>query len=366
MPNRRDFLKSVATVSAGMLVAGNARPAGKAALGSPQGEAATPVSRRQVTVAGKRVKVVDIHAHCVIPDVADVVKGTPFERYGAGARAQVLGPDRIQVLDRRGIDVQVVHINAFWWYAADRDLAAKIVAVHNEGLAKWCSAHSDRFAALTSVALQFPDLAAEQLETSVKQLGMKGVAIGGHVAGEPLSMPKYDPFWGKAQELGVTIFMHPGGATNVVKEDGLKGAGDLGNIIGDPLETTVFMSHLIYDGTLDKFPGLKIIGAHAGGYIPSYFGRGEEACDVRPNAKCVNKKNFSEYFKGQLMADCMTFTDEGLRHLVAQLGADHVMYGTDIPFNWPDSVDLILNASYLNDAEKEAILGGNSVKLFKL
>jgi aminocarboxymuconate-semialdehyde decarboxylase len=260
----------------------------------------------------------------------------------------------------------VVHINAFWWYAADRDLAAKIVTTHNEGLAKWCSAHSDRFAALTSVALQFPDLAAEQLETAVKQMGMKGAAIGGHVAGEPLSMPKYDPFWAKAEELGVVVFMHPGGATNVVKEDGLKGAGDLGNIIGDPLETTVFMSHLIYEGTLDKFPGLKIIGAHAGGYIPSYIGRTDVACDVRPNAKCVNKKHPSEYFKGQLMADAMIFTDEGLRHLVAQLGADHVMYGTDIPFNWPDNVDMILNAPYLNNAEKEAILGGNSVKLLKL
>jgi len=363
--DRRDFLKTVAGASAGMLVMGSARSAVKTALGSPQGQAAAPVSRREVMVAGKRVKVVDIHAHCTIPEVADVVKGTPFERNAAG-RGQALGPDRIQALDQRGIDVQVVHINAFWWYAADRDLAVKIVTVHNEVLAKWCSAHSDRFTALTSVALQFPDLAAEQLETAVKQFGMKGAAIGGHVAGEPLSMPKYDPFWAKAQELGVIVFMHPGGAQNVVKEDGLKGAGDLGNIIGDPLETTVFMSHLIYEGTLDKFPGLKIIGAHAGGYIPSYFGRTDVACDVRPNAKCLNKKHPSEYFKGQLMADAMTFTDEGLRHLVAQLGADHVMYGTDIPFNWPDMVDVILNASYLSNAEKEAILGGNSVKLLKL
>jgi aminocarboxymuconate-semialdehyde decarboxylase len=366
MSNRRDFLKSVAGVSAGMLVTRNARSAARAFLESPQGQAAAPVSRREVMVAGKRVKVVDIHSHCMIPEVADVVKGTPFERNAVAGRGQVLGPDRMQALDQRGIDVQVLDINGFWWYAADRDLAAKIVTVHNEGLAKWCSAHSDRFAALTSVALQFPDLAAEQLETAVKQLGMKGAAIGGHVAGEPLSMPKYDPFWAKAQELGVIVFMHPGGAQNVVKDDGLKGAGDLGNIIGDPLETTVFLSHLIFEGTLDKFPGLKIIGAHAGGYLPSYIGRTDVACDVRPNAKCVNKKHPSEYFKGQIMTDAMTFTDEGLRHLVAQIGADHVMYGTDIPFNWPDSVDLILNASYLSNADKEAILGGNLVKLLKL
>jgi aminocarboxymuconate-semialdehyde decarboxylase len=367
MSNRRDFLKNVVGASAGMILMGDSHFAVNAALGSPQGQAAAPVQRREVMLAGKRIKVVDIHAHCMVPEVASVIKGTPLERNGgAGGRGQVLGPDRIQALDQRGIDLQVLDINGFWWYAAERDLAAKIVTVHNEGLAKWCSAHSDRFAALTSVALQFPDLAAEQLETAVKQMGMKGAAIGGHVAGEPLSAPKYDPFWAKAQELGVIVFMHPGGAQNVVKEDGLKGAGDLGNIIGDPLETTVFLSHLIYEGTLDKFPGLKIIGAHGGGYLPSYLGRTEVACDVRPNAKCVNKKHPSEYFKGQIMTDAMTFTDEGLRHLVAQLGADHVMYGTDIPFNGPDSVDIILTASYLNNGEKEAILGGNLVKLLKL
>src|ERR1700693_4115716 len=102
------------------------------------------------------------------------------------------------------------------------------------------------------------------------------------------------------------------------------GKGAWSNTIGDPLETTVFLSHLIYEGTLDKFPGLKIVAAHAGGYMPSYIGRTDVACDVRPNAKCVNKKRPREYFKDQLMVDGMIFTDEGMRHLVAQLGADHV------------------------------------------
>jgi aminocarboxymuconate-semialdehyde decarboxylase len=367
MRSRRDFLKGMAGASAGLIFARGAQAAVKTALAHPRAQGAAAAGRRQVSVGGKRVKVVDIHSHCVIPEVADVVKGTPLERFaGTPGRGQVLGPDRIAALDQRGIDVQVLDINAFWWYAAERDLATKIVATHNENLAKWCAAHPDRFVALTSVALQFPDLAAQQLETAVKQMGFKGAAIGGHVNGESLSAAKYDPFWAKAEELGVVVFMHPGGATNVVKDDGLKGAGDLGNIIGDPLETTVFLSHLIFEGTLDKFPGLRIVGAHAGGYLPSYFGRTEVACDVRPNAKCVSKKRPSEYFKTQIMTDAMVFTDEGLRHLVAQLGADHVLYGTDIPFNWPDEVDMILNATYLNNADKEAVLGGNAARLLKL
>jgi aminocarboxymuconate-semialdehyde decarboxylase len=213
--------------------------------------------------------------------------------------------------------------------------------------------------------LQFPDLAAQQAEHAVKDLGMRGVAVGGHVAGEPLSLPKYDPFWAKVQELGVMVFMHPNNAENVAKMDAFAGAGDLGNIIGNPLETTLFLTHLIFDGTLDRFPGLKICGAHAGGYLPSYLGRTDVACDVRPNAKCVNKKHPREYLRDQILADSMIFSAEGIRHLVAEMGPTQVVYGTDIPLVWPDTIDAILQAE-IPDPQKEAILGGNLVKLLKL
>ena len=268
-------------------------------------------------------------------------------------------------MDKRGIDVQALDINTFWWYAADRDLAAKIVQVHDDGLSKWCAAHPDRFVAFTSPALQFPDLAAQQAEHAVKELGMRGVAVGGHVAGEPLSMPKYDPFWAKVQELGVIVFMHPQNAENVAKPDAFAGAGDLGNIIGNPLETGLFLTHLIFDGTLDRFPRLKVCGAHAGGYLPSYFGRTDVACYVRQNAKCVNKKHPREYLHDQILADSMVFSPEGIRHLVAEMGPSQVVYGTDIPLVWPDTIDAILEAE-IPDAHKEAVLGGNLVKLLKL
>ena len=150
----------------------------------------------------------------------------------------------------------------------------------NEGLAKWVAAHPDRFVAIASVALQHPELAAEQLQDGVKRLGLRGASIGGHVNGEDLSLPKYDPFWAKAAELGVPVFMHPGGAENIVKEGAFRGRGDLGNIIGNPLETTYFLSRLIFDGVFDKFPGLRVFAAHAGGYLPSYLGRTEAACVV--------------------------------------------------------------------------------------
>jgi len=360
MPNRRQFIKTAAGVAVGTVL--SSRGLVEAGVQAPQ--ASAPATRREVRVGGKRVKVVDVHAHAVIPEVAEVVKGTPLERYGR-AGIQPLGPDRIHDLDKRGIDVQAVDINAFWWYAADRELAAKIVQVHDDGLAKLCAAHPDRFVAFTSPALQFPDLAARQAERAVKELGMRGVAIAGHVAGEPLSKPKYDPFWAKVQELGVMVFMHPNNAENVAKTDAFAGAGDLGNVIGNPLETDLFLTHLIFDGTLDRFPGLKVCGAHAGGYLPSYFGRTDVACDVRPNARCVNKKHPREYLHDQILADSMVFSAEGIRHLVAEMGPSQVVYGTDMPYVWPDTIDAILEAE-IPDAQKEAILGGNLVRLLKL
>jgi aminocarboxymuconate-semialdehyde decarboxylase len=164
----------------------------------------------------------------------------------------------------------------------------------------------------------------------------------------------------------VPVFMHPGGAENVVCEGALDGAGDLGNVIGNPLETTVFLSRMIFEATLDRFPRLKIAAAHGGGYLPSYLGRSEVACEYRNNANCANSKRPSEYLKSQILVDSMVFSDEGLRHLVAECGPSQVVYGSDLPFGWPDTIDLIVDADFLTDDEKRAILGGNLATLLRI
>jgi aminocarboxymuconate-semialdehyde decarboxylase len=354
MRTRRGFITTMAAGAAGALLPG--RGLAKAA--------AQP--RRRVSIGGRAVRVIDAHAHCVIP-VTEVVQGTPLAKLGGGAASNLLGPQRLQVMDEQGVDVQALTINGFWWYAAtDRDLADRIVRAQNEGLAKWVAQHPDRFVAMASVALQHPDQAAAQLEDGVTRLGLRGASIGGHVNGEDLSLPKYDPFWAKAAELGVVVVMHPGGAENIIKEGALGGRGDLGNIIGNPLETTYFLSRLIFDGVFDKFPGLRVIAAHAGGYLPSYLGRTEAACVVRSNAKCANTRKPSEYLKSQVVIDTMVFSPEGLRHLVAEMGVSQIVYGTDVPFNWPVTVDLVLDAPFLSDGEKELILSGNLRRLLRI
>ena len=348
---RRAFLRLCA---AGALAAGPARVLAQG-----------PPPRRQVSIGRRRVRVVDIHAHCIIP-VEPLLSGTKLAGSGGGtAPGTILGPDRIETMDRQGVDVQALSINFYWWYAADRDLARRIVAAQNDGLAAWVAKYPDRFVALASVALQYPDLAAEQLEDGVKRLGLRGASIGGHVNGEDLSLPKYDPFWAKAAELGVPVFMHPNGSANIIREGALSGRADLGNIIGNPLETTLFLSRLIFDGVLDRFPNLRVMAAHAGGYLPSYLGRSEYACR-RTNANCASSKPASAYLRSQILVDTMVFSEEGLRHLVAEMGAEQIVYGTDVPYPWPVTVDLVLEASFLSDAQKEAILGGTLARLLRI
>jgi aminocarboxymuconate-semialdehyde decarboxylase len=320
--------------------------------------------RREVRVDGKRVAVIDLHAHCAIAEVASLIAGTPLAREIPAS--QILGPKRLEVMDARGIDVQALSINQYWWYEADRALAEKIVRLHDEALSAWCKAHPGRFVALSSVALQFPDLAAQQLEHAVRDLGLRGASVGGHVQGEVPSGPKYDAFWAKAEALGVPVFMHPGGAENIVRETAWAGKGDLGNIIGNPLETTFFLSHMIFDGTLDRFPKLQIGAAHGGGYLPSYLGRSEVACQVRKSAACANTRKPSDYFHQQITVDAMVFSARGLRHLVEEVGASRVVYGSDIPYEWPDAIDLITGERTLSSADKIAILGGNLERLLRI
>jgi aminocarboxymuconate-semialdehyde decarboxylase len=160
--------------------------------------------------------------------------------------------------------------------------------------------------------------------------------------------------------------MHPLNADYLITPEAWGERADLGNIIGNPLESTIFLSRMIFDGVFDRFPGLTLCVAHGGGYLPSYLGRTEIACAVRQGADCQNKKPPSEYLKSQIVVDSMVFSEAGLRHLVEEVGAGQVVYGSDLPFNWPDSIDLIAESAYLNDAQKVAILGGNLKKLLRI
>ena len=327
--------------------------------------------RREVMVGGRRVKTVDVHAHCAVPE-AMALMGMKLAGPGSSAppvlhmATQV--SERLRAMDEQGIDVEALSINPYW-YKADRDVATQICTLQNEKLAEACAANPDRFVAFATVALQHPDLAALQLEEGVKKYGLRGAGIGGSVNGEELSDPKFHPFWAKVEQLGVLVFIHPQGA-GVAAEipSRLKGNGLLDNVIGNPLETTIALSHLIFEGTLDRFPGLKICAAHGGGYLPSYAGRSDQGCHVFPD-RCPGpkdgplKKKPSEYLK-QMYYDNILFTPEAMRHIIAEVGASQIVLGTDFPYPWTTTaVDLVLSTPGLSDDQRTAILGGTAAML---
>jgi aminocarboxymuconate-semialdehyde decarboxylase len=357
--NRRNFLKGAAAT--GIAFCGCCmRDAARAQPGPP---------RLPVKVGGKRVMTVDAHSHCyfreainLMGDAADKVlppvKGVP-EHF-------IVIEQRLKEMDAMAIDMEILSINPFW-YGKDRDTAAAIVKVNNEKLAELCASRPERFGAFASLSLQFPDLAVQQLETAIRKQGLRGAAVGASVMGEDFSDPKFHPVWAKAEELGAVIFIHPQSAPELAKR--FKGNGWLSNTIGNPLDTTIALQHLIFEGTLDRFPGLKVLAAHGGGFLPSYAARGDHACFVSPqncNANITLKKKPSEYLN-QLYFDAMVFTPEGLRHLVAQVGASQIVLGTDHPIPWEQHpVDHIFATTTLSDKQKVAILGGNATHLFGL
>ena len=323
-------------------------------------------------VAGRRVQTVDVHAHIRVTEVWDLVKNTEqaknLERLLAVPDPKLDAHSveaRLADMDKAGVDVQAVSIAQFGiWDWADRDLAGKIIRLQNEKMAEFCAGHPDRFVGLASVAMEHPDEAPKQLEEAVKKLGLRGCCITAEIKDDELSDPKFHPFWAKAEELQALVFIHPQGFREGAKR--LRGNGGLGNVVGSPLSTTIALSHLIQEGTLDQFPGLKICAAHGGGYLPNYAGRNDLCLTVFPDQCKPLKKMPSEYLK-QLYYDSILFTGEGLRHLVATVGASQVLMGTDYSAPWnPNPVDHIMGTPTLSNADRIAMLSGNASKLLRI
>ncbi|HTR85141.1 MAG TPA: amidohydrolase family protein [Reyranella sp.] len=323
-----------------------------------------------IMIGGKKVKTIDVHSHCHFRE-AGALLGANAEKVQVptvnGAKEAFIEIEqRLKAMDSQAVDMEILSINPFW-YGLDRDLAAKIVKLQNEKLAELCGSRPDRFAAFASLTLQDPGLAVQELDTAIKKQGLKGAAIGGVVNGVEFADPKFDPVWKKAEELAVPLFIHPQGVPELSKR--LSGNGWLVNTIGNPLETTIALSHLIFQGTLDKFPGLKVIAAHGGGYLPSYADRSDHACMVGPagcDPKITLKKKPTEYLK-QLYFDSLVFTPEAIRHLVTQVGASQLVMGSDYPYIWElHPADHILSCDFLSDKDKAAILGTNLANMMNI
>jgi aminocarboxymuconate-semialdehyde decarboxylase len=272
---------------------------------------------------------------------------------------------RLKDMDRMGIDIQAVSPapnQTYYWTEPDegRQLARAV----NERIAEICGKWPERFVGLGTVPLQDPDLAVSELTYCVKHLGMRGVEINPNVNGLDLSDGRLalESFFARAQELDALIFLHPVGFTQ----------GErlldhyLNNVIGNPLETTVAVSHLIFDGVLERHPKLKIVLPHAGGYLAHYWARMDHAWKARADCRVVIKRKPSSYLE-KLYFDTITFDRGMLQNLVQRFGAEHVVLGTDYPYDMgmDDPVGFVEGLK-LSAREKAGILGGNAARLLKI
>jgi aminocarboxymuconate-semialdehyde decarboxylase len=355
MRDRREFLKS------GLMFCGCALASGVRAQ----------TSRRALTIGGKKALTVDLHGHCFVGDDWPLIQDRPqakeLERIVSAPYFTALSgvEERIAEMDRQGIDVQAVSLYVgHYHYWAEPELAEKLVRIQNQKLAELCATHPGRLVGLGAVSLHLPELAARQMTEALREHKFPGFMITGSVEGEEISAPRFDPFWRKAEELGVVIFIHPRGFGDGDRR--FEGGGWLTNTVGNPLETTLALSHMIFDGFLDRFPRLKIVAAHGGGYLPSYVGRSDNCHAVDPRCRQMKKKP-SQYLR-ELYFDTLVYSSEGLRHLIDVVGADRIVMGTDYPFPVAsrEPLDDVLSVPGLTDAEKEAILGATAARLLKL
>ena len=268
---------------------------------------------------------------------------------------------RLADMDGMAIDIQALSPAPLqYYYALEPDLGLTSARIINDHIAEIVDAHPDRFVGLGTVPMQEPELAVAELDRAVRELGMRGVEICTSVVGEELSNDRFRKFFAKAEDLDALIFMHPNGFS-----DGARLSDHyFTNIIGNPLDTTVAVSHLIFGGVLDAYPDLKICVAHGGGYLPAYSGRIDHAHANREDCRRRIKEKPSSYLR-KLYFDTVVFTEHQLEYLVSLYGSDHIVLGTDYPFDMgmDDPVGFVDGADALTASDKAAIVGGNAAQL---
>ena len=323
--------------------------------------------------------VVDIHAHLNVAAAETAIrqampglpKGLPFScpasdavnvRMFAAIGSKLNGvADRLTDMDRLGVDVQALSPNpGQYYYFSPPELGRELARTINDGIAEAVASAPERLVGIGTVPLQDVGMAIAEMHRAVRDCGMRGIEIGTNVGGRDLAAEEFRPFFAAAEELDILLFLHPLGFTQGERLSDHY----LNNLIGNPLESTIAISHLIFGGVLDAYPGLKICVAHGGGYLPAYRGRMDHAYYAREDCRQHIARAPSSYLN-QLWFDSLVFDRAQLDQLVATYGADRICLGSDYPFDMaePDPVGFV---DHLGGAAKPQVLGLNAAHLLGL
>jgi aminocarboxymuconate-semialdehyde decarboxylase len=331
--------------------------------------------------------VVDVHCHIFTPEATelihehyspqDVVGNDPYEQYlGEGSRTtnRTLIPglrpkmtepaQRLEDMDRMGVDIQLLAtFVSQYYYWVDGDLGEQVARLQNDRLAEMRAADLRRFAALGTLPMQDSTRAVAELERIIVHLGFKGVQIGSNIAGRDLDDARFAPFFARAEELGAVVLIHPNGFTHGERFRDYF----MVNVVGNPMDSTLALTRLLFSGVLADHPGLKLCVVHGGGYLPGYSARMDHAWEVRPECRERIAEPPSTYLK-RVYFDTMVFSPEILGSLIRFAGSDHVMLGTDYPFDMgeDDPLALVGRVQGVSEADLERVRGSNAVELFGL
>jgi aminocarboxymuconate-semialdehyde decarboxylase len=268
---------------------------------------------------------------------------------------------RLADMDAAGVDVQAVSLSPYQlFHWAEGDLGPRAFRIINDDLADLVRAHPDRFLGLGAVPLQDPAAAIQELRRCSDDLGFRGIEMATHIEGEELSSPRFEPFWEAVESLDMLVFIHPTGFTEPRRFTDHY----FMNTIGHPLEETICAGRLIFDGVMERYPGLKFVFAHGGGFLPAYAGRFDHAYKAREDVRHGLPRLPSEYLAG-FYFDTMVFEPDQLGFLIEKYGSDHVLLGTDYPYDMgeTDPLGLINKVSGLSPEDVDRVIGGNAARL---
>ncbi len=269
---------------------------------------------------------------------------------------------KLQQMDKLGLDVSVLSISpTLFLYWEEANVAQEFCQLANEFVAQMVAQSGGRLYGMATVPLQNPEASAAELRRAVTQLGLVGVEIGTTMENVPLDDPRFDPFFAMAEELNVPVTLHP----YYVGPRPQLADFYMTNIIGNPLETTIAAARLILSGCLDRHPRLKILLVHAGGFLPYQIGRLDHGYDVRSETRAVIKQPPSTYLP-RFYFDTITHTHIPLKFLIELVGKEHVLIGTDLPFDMADTCFDEWLAFAKLDSMLEAIQSCNAIQLFSL